>query len=105
VLDGRKARQCPAAFGDQDLGGVDMDAGDPAQPLDQILVRGEDGGDPVAVGDRGVERVDVREQLRDHHTDQLAELAKAGCARRSRSSRERRSPAASRSNTTRDNER
>ena len=28
----------------------------------------QDGGDPVAeVGDRGVERVDVREQLRDHH--------------------------------------
>ena len=47
----------------------DVDARDRAQQLDQLPVRSQDGGDPIAeVGDRGVERVDVREQLRDHHT-------------------------------------
>jgi hypothetical protein len=47
---------------------VDVHAGDRAQQLDQRSVRFQDGVDPVAeVGDRGVECVDVREQLSDHH--------------------------------------
>jgi hypothetical protein len=48
------------AFGDQDLGGVDLDAGDRAQQLDDAPVRGEHELDPLAeVLERGVEGVDV----------------------------------------------
>ena len=56
-----------AALGDQDLRGVRLDAGDRAQQLDDLGVRGEHELDPLAqVLQRRVERVDVREQLRDH---------------------------------------
>ena len=67
VPDGREPCHVQAAFGDQDLGGVSLDPGDRAQQLDHVRVRGEREFDPLAeVLDRGVERVDVREQLRDH---------------------------------------
>jgi hypothetical protein len=56
-----------AAFGDQDLRGVCLDAGDGAEQLDGVGVRGERQLDPLAeVLQRGVEGVDVREELRDH---------------------------------------
>jgi hypothetical protein len=62
VRDGREPGHVEAAFGDQDLGGVGLNAGDRAQQLDHMLVRGEYRGDPLAeVLDRGVERVDVRQ--------------------------------------------
>ena len=55
------------ALGDQDLRGVLLDAGDRAQQLDDLSVRCEHELDPLGeVLQRGVERVDVREQLRDH---------------------------------------
>jgi len=57
-----------AALGDQNLRCVGLHAGDRAQQLDHVLVRGENELDPFAeVLDGGIERVDVREQLRDHH--------------------------------------
>jgi hypothetical protein len=57
-----------AALGDQDLRGVCLDAGDRAQQLDDLGVWGEHDLDPLSeVLQRGVERVDVREQLGDHH--------------------------------------
>ena len=65
--DGREHAHVETALGDQDLRGVGLDAGDRAQQLDDLGVRGEHELDPLAqVLQRGVERVDVREQLRDH---------------------------------------
>ena len=65
--DRRERRHVEAAFRDQDLRGVRLNAGDRAQQLDRLGVRGEHELDPFGqVLDRGVERVDVREQLRDH---------------------------------------
>ena len=56
-----------AAFGDQDLCGLGLDARDRAQQLDDVGVWGEHMLDPLGqVLQRRVERVDVREQLRDH---------------------------------------
>ena len=64
---GRELAHIETAFGDQYLGGVRLDAGDRAQQLDDLGVRGQDVLDPLAqVLQRGVERVDVREQLGDH---------------------------------------
>ena len=65
--DRREHGHVETAFGDQDLRGVRLDAGDRAEQLDDLGVRGEHELDPLAqVLQRGVERVDVREQLRDH---------------------------------------
>ena len=60
--DGWEQRHVQAAFGDQDLGGVRLDAGDGAQQFDDLGVGGEDELDPLAqVLQRDIERVDVRE--------------------------------------------
>ena len=65
MSDRREHGHIETALGDQYLGGVDLDAGDRAQQLDNSLVRGEHELDPLAeVLERGVESVDVREQLR-----------------------------------------
>ena len=57
-----------AALGDQAAGGVDVDAGDGAEQLDELGVRlGRDRDASVEGGDRLVERVDVglrRDRLR-----------------------------------------
>jgi hypothetical protein len=67
VPDRREYRHIESALGDQHLRGVRLDAGDRAQQLDDLGVRFEDELDPFGeVLQRGVERVDVREQLRDH---------------------------------------
>ena len=67
MRDAREAPHLEAAFGDQNLRGVGLDARDSAEQLDHMLVRGEHQLDPlVEIVDRGVERVDVREQLGDH---------------------------------------
>ena len=67
MSDRREHGHIETALGDQYLGGVDLDAGDRAQQLDNSLVRGEHELDPLAeVLERGVESVDVREQLRNH---------------------------------------
>ena len=56
-----------SALGDQNLGGLGLDAGDRAQQLNYLGVRGQHKFDPLChVLECGVERVDVREQLRDH---------------------------------------
>src|SRR5436309_3277397 len=60
-------RSCQAALGDQNLRGVRLDPGNRAQQLDDLRVWGEHELDPLGeVLQRRVERVDVREQLRDH---------------------------------------
>ncbi len=65
--DGREHGHVEPAFGDQDLGGVCLNAGDRAQQLDDVGVRSEHELDPLGeVLQCGVERVDVREQLGDH---------------------------------------
>ena len=46
--DGREHGHVESAFGDQDLRGVDLDAGDRAQQLDDLRVWGEHELDPVA---------------------------------------------------------
>ena len=57
-----------AALGDQDLRGLRLDAGNRGEQLDDVRVRGEHELDPRGeVLQRHVERVDVRQQLRDHH--------------------------------------
>jgi hypothetical protein len=67
VRDGREAAHVQAALGDQHLRGVALDAGDRAQQRDRRLVRREDLVDAgIEIGDRGIEGVDVREQLGDH---------------------------------------
>ena len=64
---GREQAHIEPAFGDEDLRGVGLDTGDRAQQLDDMGVRGEDVFDPLGeILQRGVERVDVREQLGDH---------------------------------------
>jgi hypothetical protein len=61
-------RVIQAALGDQYLRGVLLDAGDRAQQLDDVSVRGKHEFDPLAqVLQRSVQRVDVREQLGDHN--------------------------------------
>ena len=63
VTDGREHGHVEAALGDQNLRGVGLDAGDRAQQLDDVLVRGEHDLDPRAeVLQRRVEGVDVREK-------------------------------------------
>ena len=67
MRDGREHGHVESALGDQDLRGLGLDAGDRAQQLDGLGVRGERELDPLGqVLQRLVERVDVREQLSDH---------------------------------------
>jgi hypothetical protein len=66
VPDGREQGHVKTALGDENLCGVGLHAGDRAQQLDHVLVRGEHELDPFAeILDGDVERVDVRKSLRD----------------------------------------
>jgi hypothetical protein len=68
VPDGREQGHVESALGDQDLRGVCLDAGDRAQQLDDLGMLDERELDALGEAlERGVERVDVREQLGDHH--------------------------------------
>jgi len=72
VPDGREHAHVEPALGDDDLRGVRLDAGDRAQQLDDVGMRGEHELDPLGqVLQLGIERVDVRQQLRDHHAVML----------------------------------
>ena len=63
VPGGREAAHVKPAFGDQHLRGSERHAGDRAQQLDDLGVRGEQLLDPL-IQHRGglVERVDLRDQ-------------------------------------------
>ena len=66
MLGGGEDAHVEAALGDQHAGGVDADAGDGAEQLDELgvgLGGGRDAG--VEGGNRLVERVDVGEQSGD----------------------------------------
>ena len=80
VPHGREHGHIEPAFGDQDLRGVRLDAWDRGEQLDDVTVRGEHEFDPLGqVLQFGVERVDVREQLRDHHAVVLDREAALKC--------------------------
>jgi hypothetical protein len=77
VPGGRELAHIQAALGDQYLGGAERHSGDRAQQLADPGVGGEHLLDlPVQRGDRFIERVDVREQVR-HDDPVVLELEAA----------------------------
>ena len=80
LADGREHGHVQAAFSDQYLCGLGLDAWDRGQQLDDVGVWGEHELDPFAeVLQFGIERVDMRQQLSDHDAVVLDREAALKC--------------------------